>query len=320
MPKFSIITPQYNSFGLMDKYFDSMEKQTFKDFEIIIVDDCSTDNSFQKLKDKSSNTDMNIILKQTLKNSGPGTARNIGIKAASGEWITFVDNDDWVEHDFLERISRVIEKSATGCVIYDYYSCRNERSSIARSMYSEAGGIKSVSECVVSVRNHTFGKFYKLSDCVNIRFPETLKRCEDVAYVAQAIAACDGAYYLREPLYYYYQRPNSLSNNKSLDERDMIRAFHVLEDTLGDKYSSELKEKSVCDLLYGVTLMMCKSGKPNSEIRQYIKSYEETHPEWWKCKILKQIGLFKRLFLSLAYIRCVNGMKTLSAIHTRMIK
>jgi glycosyltransferase involved in cell wall biosynthesis len=319
MPKYSIITPQYNSFDLMEKFFDSLENQTYKDFEVIIVDDCSTDGSYEKLQEKVKSSPLLITLKQAEKNSGPGNARNIGLDSAKGEWVTFIDNDDWVVYDMLERVDRVIELETVNCVIYDYYTYRDGKTGIARSMYINEGGRKTVSECVISVRNHTFGKFYKLSDCVSVRFPH-IRRCEDVAYVCQAIDACGSAYYLNEPLYYYWQRPTSLSNNKKMDETGMLQAFSILEEKLGPKYPAEMKQKSVCDILYGALLMMCKAGKSKKEIVEYINNYETKYPEWWKSDIIKYLGKSKELFLKMTKSRNVCGLKAITYVHSLMVR
>ena len=93
MPKYSIITPEYNSFNLMERYFDSLENQTFMDFEIVIVDDCSTDDSYEKLQEYARKSPLSITLKQSEKNFGPGNTRNIGLDNATGEWVTFIDID-----------------------------------------------------------------------------------------------------------------------------------------------------------------------------------------------------------------------------------
>ena len=120
-------------------------------------------------------------------------------------------------------------------------------------------------------------------------------------------------------MYYYLQRSASLSNNKKIDETDMIRAFGILENTLGAKYSRELKEKSVSDLLYGVLLMMCKAGKSNKEICAYIDLYEKKYPEWWQCGIIKKMGKAKALFLIAARMRSVSVMKAMAGVHDKMI-
>lgn len=320
MPKYSIVTPMYNSFDLMDKYFDSLNRQKYQDFEVIIVDDCSSDDSYDRLMEYTKNSKLNITVCQTEKNAGPGNARNIGMDRASGEWLTFVDNDDWVSDDFFEKIENVLRSNDVHCVIYDYYIQKDNGQSVARSMYKGSNGSVTISECMIYVRNHTFGKFYKLADCKekNVRFPD-LRRCEDVAFVVRAIEACGSVYYLKEPLYYYYQRSTSLSNNKKLDESDMIKAFSILETELGDKYSQELKEKSVPDLLYGVLLMMCKAGKGNSELKDYICEYEKKYPEWWNCKILDSLGKAKNIFLIAARFKRISILKALAHIHGKLI-
>lgn len=317
--KYSIITPNYNGYHLMTQYFESLENQTYKDFEVIVVDDCSTDDSFKQLQAYANNSSMSIKLFKTEKNSGPGNARNIGIREASGEWITFVDNDDWVSNDFFEKINAVLEREDVNCVIYDYYTWLNGKTSIARSMYDNKGGRKTISECMIAVRNHTIGKFYKLSECRAIRFP-SFRRCEDVAYVTQAIVACGSAYYYNEPLYYYRQRPTSLSNNKKMDHTDMVKAFSILEERFLKEYPLEMKNKSVTDILYGGLLMMCKSGKNNSFIRDYIDKYEEKYSEWWKCEIINYIGSSKQFFLRCARWRFIIGLKIIAFVHSLMIK
>lgn len=319
-PKYSIITPMYNSFNLMEKYFDSLNNQTFKNFEVIIIDDYSTDGSYEKMLDYAKKSSLMLSIYRVDKNRGPGNARNIGINKATGEWITFIDNDDWVEYTLLEKVDKVISENPVNCVIYDYYITNGKKNKVAHSMYDSKRGTVPMSKCMISVRNHTFGKFYKLTNCKEkeIYFPK-LKRCEDVAFVCRAIDACGSVYYMDEPLYYYYQHSSSLSNNKNLDEKDMIKAFGILEDKLGDKYTEELKEKSVPDLFYGVLLMMCKSGKSNCEIKKYIEKYEKKYPEWHDCQSIKTLGKAKKIFLIAAHFRLITVMKQLAYVHSKLV-
>lgn len=321
MPKYSIVTPMYNSFDLMKNYFASLNRQSFKDFEMIIVDDCSTDDSYRQLADYARKSTLNIKICQTEKNAGPGNARNIGMDHATGEWLTFIDNDDWVCDDFFERIDSIVCTYDINCVIYDYYIQRENERTVAKSIYKADGGNVTIEQCLINVRNHTLGKFYNLEKCrkSNIRFPN-LRRCEDVAFVARAIEACGKAYYLNEPMYYYFQRSNSLSNNHKLDETDMIQAFAILEAELGNKYPKEIKEKSVTDLLYGVLLMMCKAEKSNKEIKEYIHKYEAKYPQWQKCEIIACLGIAKKVFLLAARFKMVSIMKLLARVHSKMVR
>lgn len=319
-PKYSIITPMYNSFRFMKRYFDSLEKQTYKNFEVIIVDDCSTDGSYEKISKYATSSSLRMSIYRTKENTGPGNARNIGMDMAKGEWITFIDNDDWVDSRLLEKVNHVITENYVNCVIYDYYIINGKKRKTARSMYSGERGFVSVPECIVSVRNHAIGKFYRLSGCREnkVRFPE-FRRCEDVAFVCRAIDACGSVYYMKEPMYYYFQRSDSLSNNKTMDESDMLKAFEVLNETLADRYQKELGEKSVPDLLYGGTLMMCKANKSSRDIKAYIKRYEKKYPNWTKSKSLKELGKAKKVFLIAVKFRQVMMMRILSYVHSRLI-
>lgn len=319
-PKYSIITPMFNSYDLMDRYFESLENQTFDNFEVIIVDDFSTDGSYENACKYAKNTSFKIKVFRTKENSGPGVARNIGMKNASGEWITFVDNDDWIENTTLEEIDNIIKHTQTNCVIYDYYTTNGVDKAVSNAMYFGEEGAVSISDCIKYVRNHTGGKFYK-AECLKkagILFPR-VRRCEDVAFVVRAIESCKSAYYHKKPLLYYYQRTTSLSNNKKLDESDMIKAFKILDNELGKNYSKELEEKSVTDLLYGVVLMMAKSKQSNSKIREYICNYEKKYPNWWNCEIVNYVGRAKKIYLLLIKSKNIIGIKILSYVHSVIV-
>lgn len=102
MLKLSIIIPVYNVQDYLRECLDSVLKQTLTDFEIICVDDGSTDNSLEILKEYSSkDSRVKIITKE---NGGQATARNLGIKESHGEYVAFVDSDDFIEHDMFEKL------------------------------------------------------------------------------------------------------------------------------------------------------------------------------------------------------------------------
>lgn len=320
MPKYSVITPMYKSFNLMEKYFNSLECQTYKDFEVVIVDDCSPNDAYDRVLEYSKTSRLDIRVFKTEKNGGPGIARNIGMENARGEWITFIDNDDWVESSLFEEIEKVLKTYSVECIIYDYYIQKNDNNQVGHSMYIGNEGIVSVSDCVAFARNHSIGKFYKLDKCkqFSVEFP-ALRKCEDVAFVARAIEACGSVYYLKKPLYHYVQRTGSLSNNIAFDENDMIQAFNTVENALYAKYPQEMCEKSVTDLLYGVVLIMCKAKKPTKEIKAHIKLYTDKYPDWNKCKIIKSLSRAKRVFLFAVRRKWISMLRILTWIHSKMI-
>lgn len=318
--KYSIITPMYNSFDLMKRYFDSFHKQTYKKFEIIIVDDCSTDNSYEKLVEYSLKSPIKLKVLRTKENAGPGNARNIGIDNADGEWITFVDNDDWVDYTFLEEIDDVINDKKVNCVIYDFYRESETKQVVSSSMYKGETGYLSISDGIKYTRNHSIGKFYKLEMIKNnhIYFP-LLRRCEDVAFVARALDACETIFYYKRPLYHYYQRQNSLSNNNKLNGDDMIKAFQIIEDNLNNKYPKEIAEKSVTDLLYGCVLMMCKARENKQNIINYINWYNTIYPDWKNFEIVSELGLSKKIFLFFIDKKNIILLRIIAFIHSTLI-
>ena len=101
MNRISIITPSYNCKQVFKATFDSVLSQTFKDWEWIIVDDCSTDGSYEYIKELAKD-DKRIVVLQTPKNGGSAVARNIGLRHAKGRYITFLDSDDLLDPNYLE--------------------------------------------------------------------------------------------------------------------------------------------------------------------------------------------------------------------------
>ncbi len=106
MPQISIIIPVYNASKTIAKCVESLLNQTLTDMEIIIVDDHGNDNSMAIIQNQIAEHSRKAMCRfaKTTANSGPGQARNIGLQMAQGEYVAFVDSDDWVETDMYERL------------------------------------------------------------------------------------------------------------------------------------------------------------------------------------------------------------------------
>ncbi len=114
MPKVSVITPAYNAENYICKTIESVQSQTYKDWEMIIVDDCSTDYTTVLVQDYVKN-DPRIKLVKASKNGGVAAARNLGLELAKGDYIAFVDSDDLWKPDKLEKQLAYMQKK--GCVL-----------------------------------------------------------------------------------------------------------------------------------------------------------------------------------------------------------
>src|SRR5690554_4575467 len=115
----SIITPTFNSEKYIQQTIQSVQNQTYQNWEMIIVDDCSSDNTIQIVED-IQNTEPRIILIKSDKNSGPAVSRNKGIEKAQGKYLTFLDADDiWFE-DFIQNSIDTIQKTGIHFVFSSY--------------------------------------------------------------------------------------------------------------------------------------------------------------------------------------------------------
>ena len=110
-PKISVIIPVYRPGKLFYKCIDSVRNQTLKDIEIILVDDCGNDGTFDYVR-KMQTEDPRIHVITNDKNSGPGISRNKGIDCAKGDYIFFLDADDYLSHSFLESLYKKTEEKS----------------------------------------------------------------------------------------------------------------------------------------------------------------------------------------------------------------
>lgn len=119
MKKISVIVPVYNTEKYIKKCIRSIIEQTLKEIEIIIVNDGSKDKSLEIIKDlMKQDRRIKLINKE---NEGVSSARNSGIKMAKGKYIQFIDSDDWIEKEFLEKMYDFAEKENVDIVVSDYY-------------------------------------------------------------------------------------------------------------------------------------------------------------------------------------------------------
>lgn len=211
--------PVYNGSEYLKRAIESFEAQYFKDFELIMVDDKSLDNSAEICESYCEKNDNFSLLKHTT-NLGVSETRNSGLKVANGELVVFVDCDDWVDKDYLEFFADTIEKYDV-----DMVSCgfmvETDKNSRAKGLFQNSGTVIDRNEMlqrIVSlsgtVMGYTWNKVYKL-DIIkenNLKFAEDVDLMEDAIFNVQYASAARKFYYTTEPYYHYYQRKNSATH------------------------------------------------------------------------------------------------------------
>lgn len=220
--RISVIIPVYNAEEYIHTCIDSLLNQILKDIEIIIVDDGSTDNSAEIL-DEYAQIYKNIkVIHQT--NQGPAVARNVGLENASGEYIGFVDSDDYVANDFYEILYNTAIKNSIDIVISDYYNvigdvathCGNFQ--IPPQQVIDKQGMKSIIAKANESRVLWFSwkGIYKteLIKKSNIIYPVELRLGEETIFCLECFLCASSMYYIDKPFYYYVQTPDSLTRLK----------------------------------------------------------------------------------------------------------
>lgn len=185
MPKVSIIIPVYNAENYILQCLTSIEAQRFRDFEVIIIDDGSTDRSSEIANRfiKERNLCNYRLLCQ--KNQGPSAARNAGLAQALGEWIAFIDGDDWVESDYISDMVETVERNkAELCVTgYQEYNVNTKLFTARNEFPCEYGTLPENLNTLYSY-GFVWAHLYKkaILEKYRLRFDEAMRYCEDVAF------------------------------------------------------------------------------------------------------------------------------------------
>lgn len=219
----SIITPSYNCANFINETIESILSQTYRNWELIITDDCSTDNS-REIIQGYCDKDKRIKLLKLSKNSGAGVARNNSIKEALGRFIAFCDSDDRWYPDKLQK--QLDFMTSTDCALsYTSYMTCDEDSKITGIVVCRrketSNSIKRDDKigCLTVIYDvHKIGKIF---------MPDIRKR-QDWAFKIKALSICKEALGMKEPLALYRLRKNSLSNKKSALIKYNISVYHSI--------------------------------------------------------------------------------------------
>lgn len=235
MPKISIIVPVYKAEKYLDYCIESICKQTFKDIEVILVDDGSPDQS-GSLCDKWAETDNRIkVIHQ--KNSGAGAARNSGLRVAVGKYISFVDSDDWIDMDMYQILYDAITRYSADMAVVKPRVIK-ERNILRKNIKSR--------EYPLGVRNkeemlETFFRIHGESNSGNIAvWGRLIKRkvlngfsfvegtiSEDVSAVFYFITHSEKIVLIDQPLYNYFVNPAGVTRSQvTIKDFEYIEAYH----------------------------------------------------------------------------------------------
>lgn len=224
MKKISVIIPVYNTSDFLDLCLESVIKQTYKNLEIILIDDGSTDGS-ERICDKWKNKDSRIIVKH-LSNSGVSNARNIGLSIATGDYISMLDSDDYIEKDMYQKMVDVFENNNVDIVMCNFYlkypsSCIANKLNNSKKIIDKNKFINFICG-EKSYGGYLWNKLYKRNiiydEKHSVIFDSDVIIMEDLLFNCQLYPYISNVACLDDCFYYYRQRENSALNFHTLDK------------------------------------------------------------------------------------------------------
>ena len=302
-PAVSVIVVAYNAERTLSRCLDSIVGQSFSDFELIIVDDGSTDGT-KAIAEHYSGTDSRIrTICQT--NSGVAAARQKGLDSVSGSYSIFVDSDDWIEADMLSLMySKAVEESSD-LVFCDYIE-ENGLGTFYRKQQPKSNNSGDVlSQMLVDLHGSLCTKLIRtgLYKDSGVRFVEGLNYCEDDCFVIRLLSLGGKVSYVSEGLYHYDKISNagSISNNFSTRP---VNEYRLFIDACAPYLNTPELKKNLNNRIAGIIKKLTYAPKESyGECRSFYRDYK-------KALIHSGIALPKKLFCILYF----NGFRFISGL------
>lgn len=317
MPKVSVVVPVYNVKDYLSKCFDSILAQTITDFELIIVDDGSTDIS-GNICDEYEKKDSRITVIHQ-ENAGLGGARNTGLKKASGKYILFVDSDDYIEPDLLKITLNKAYGTNADIVVFDYRTVNDKGDTL--HIFNEGFNTDKIffpqkDKQVLLVTSSACNKLYKteLFEKGGILYPSKVWY-EDLRTTPKLFAIAEKVVFTDDILYNYFVREGSIMQSGNAERnRELFDALddlteHFKRTGIYEKYKDELEFTAVDHILITATVRMLKIDKRNPLVKKFRSYTEETFPVFRKNPYINTLSFKRKIvyrLILLGWYRLVN--------------
>ena len=293
--KLSIIVPVYKVEEYLGECVDSLLSQTIDDYEIILVDDGSPDNS-GKIADEYVAVNPDMIRVLHIDNGGQGRARNFALDIAKGDFVGFVDSDDWVTHDMYEKMYTRAAETGADVVVCDFM----ERFADGRESMLPA----SLQDNWLGSAGSSCNKIFRRSLVGALRFPVGLWY-EDFYFSAVMLLRSKHTEFIAEPLYIYRRgQESTMHNNNAAKNLDMLTIMDMLEkEMLPAGYKDDFEFFLVNHVLLDSISRLAKQDAPErkeviGKLRQYVQA---KIPKLSGCGSYKKESRKRRLIMWMNY-------------------
>ncbi len=292
---FSVIIPCFNAKNTIVDCVKSIKNQSFENYEVIIIDDGSTDNTVELARESiSDKANFTIISKE---NEGVSIARNVGIQASLGKYLIFLDSDDSVSEDYLSKAHLILSNNDYDILFFNYYAVSGKKA-IRQNNFEFEGEVKpdKVKEMFLEgrIKNNPWDKTFKRSTIVDngILFPERITVAEDALFTFKAINVSKRMFFFDEAFVYYRLDTNGVTktniNQKKID--DIVFVANCFEMTCvlekNSKMYNYLKSLILDYYFYSLTETKLKTEEIEEKFLSYVR----------KSKVRNEFGLYKKCY------------------------
>ena len=279
--KITVIIPAFNASRYIKRCVMSLLNQTYKDIEIIVINDGSIDNT----KEIVEQLNVKLINKE---NGGVSSARNRGLEIASGDYITFVDADDYVEKDYFENIVKIIEKNNYDIIetplLFEAYKKNKVLLYTEYKLEGEKKSLNFSQEYFNNELRYVIGVFYKRELIKDIYFDESVRCYEDGMFNLKVKLNSNSYYFYPKCFYHYVQYLNSLSKTASDKHLDYILVMDKIKEFYKDSSLTDYIENIFKNNVMAIVLFKLPYFKKNKykSKKDLIKSLKKNAPNYCK--------------------------------------
>lgn len=301
----SLIIPVFNLEKYIEKCLISLENQTFKNFEAIIVNDGSTDSSKQIIEEfTAKNSNFRLI---NTENCGVWSARNRAIDEARGDYIVFLDGDDYIAPDYLKKLYASAVEGGADIAVCSAQNVDQSGNVINENENKVEGKTVFLKDeaSVLLCYPAPWGKIFKAELFEGLRFPKCSKY-EDLRLIPKLFLRASKVVFIPDKLYYYVTRKGSAMNGMAAEENlEIISALKDLteyfkENIIYKKYKSEIEFLVIKHIaVSALTRVALTDDKKKREVLNTISCYLNSFESLYKNKYIKTLSLNKKIILFL---------------------
>ncbi len=298
----SIIIPVYNVEGFLERCLESVKNQTYKDTEVIIVNDGSTDSSPEIInRYVAENPNFKGF---TIENSGLGGARNYGFSKATGDYVVFLDSDDYIANDCIEKFAKAAETENSDIVICNLCDVAEDGTPLSYYKNNFIGSTNVYDKPKILLnRFSAWGKMYKRELFGDLRFVAR-EWYEDLRMVPKLFLDAKIITYIDDMLFFYVQRAGSIMNNSNtLRNLEIITAIEDVADYfkqkgLYDRFKNELEFYVIDHIaVAAMARVATANSKEKKEVLNKLSSYISKFENLYNNKYVTTLSSNKKLVL-----------------------